>query len=55
MKYEDVWLRAYETVSEARVDWPISGVLNGQLPHSSLGRCTPDEAYFGTPTIVAAE
>ena len=47
IKYEEVYLRAYDTVGEARAS--IGRYLtfyNGQRPHSSLDRKTPDEAYF---------
>ena len=47
IKYEEVYLRAYETVSEARAS--IGRYLtfyNGRRPHSSLDRQTPDQAYF---------
>ena len=47
IKYEEVYLRAYETVSEARAS--IGRYLdfyNGRRPHSSLDRNTPDAAYF---------
>ena len=47
IKYEEVYLRAYNTVGEARAS--IGRYLtfyNGQRPHSSLDRKTPDEAYF---------
>jgi putative transposase len=56
IKYEEVYLRAYETVSEARLS--ISRYLtfyNGRRPHSSLDRQTPDQAYFTRlPHIAAA-
>lgn len=48
VKYEEVYLRAYDSVSEARAS--ISKYLtfyNGGRPHSSLDGHTPDEAYFG--------
>jgi putative transposase len=48
VKYEEVYLRAYETVSEARAS--ITRYLafyNERRPHSSLDGRTPDEAYFG--------
>ena len=55
VKYEEVYLRAYETVSEARASiGRYLAFYNGQRPHSSLDRRTPDEAYFGAPTIAAA-
>ena len=55
VKYEEVYLRAYDRVSEARerlgayLDW-----YNRRRPHSSLDGRTPDEAYFSnvsTPPI----
>ncbi len=55
VKYEEVYLRAYETVSHARTS--IGRYLdfyNGQRPHSSLGRKTPDHAYFNQPLLAAA-
>src|SRR5260221_10318068 len=47
VKYEEVYLRAYENVSEARAS--IGRYLdfyNGRRPHSSLDGTTPDQAYF---------
>ncbi len=47
IKYEEVYLRAYDTVSDARAS--IGRYLtfyNGRRPHSSLDRQTPDQAYF---------
>ena len=47
VKYEEVYLRAYETVGEARNS--IGRYLefyNGRRPHSSLDGSTPDQAYF---------
>ena len=50
IKYEDVYLRAYASVSEAR-----SGIgqyltfYNSRRPHSSLDGRTPDQAYFHQP------
>jgi putative transposase len=46
IKYEEVYLRAYASVSEARNS--IGRYLtfyNGRRPHSSLGGQTPDQAY----------
>lgn len=48
IKYEEVYLKAYETVREARSS--ISNYIdfyNSGRPHSSLDGRTPDEAYFG--------
>ncbi len=55
IKYEEVYLRAYETVSQARAS--IGRYLhfyNGRRPHSRLGRKTPDQAYFNQPLLAAA-
>lgn len=46
IKYEEVYLHAYATVTEARA--AIGRYLqfyNGRRPHSSLGGQTPDQAY----------
>jgi putative transposase len=48
VKYEEVYLKAYDSVSEARAS--IGRYLifyNEGRPHSSLDGRTPDEAYFG--------
>ena len=55
VKYEEVYLRAYETVGEARHS--IGRYLdfyNGRRPHSSLDGATPDQAYFDLPPLRAA-
>jgi putative transposase len=47
VKYEEVYLKAYASVGEARTS--IGRYLdfyNRDRPHSSLDRRTPDEAYF---------
>ena len=47
VKYEEVYLRAYECVSDARAS--IGRYLdfyNTKRPHSSLDRHTPNEVYF---------
>jgi putative transposase len=56
VKYEEVYLRAYDTVSEARASIDrYFGFYNARRPHSSLDRQTPDYAYFtGLPHIAAA-
>src|SRR5919112_1208549 len=49
IKYEEVYLKAYDSVSEARTS--IGCYLtfyNSQRPHSSLDRRTPDQAYFNS-------
>jgi putative transposase len=55
IKYEEIYLRAYGSVSEARVS--IGRYLdfyNGRRPHSRLDRLTPDQAYFGRLPRTAA-
>ena len=47
VKYEEVYLRAYDSVGEARTS--ICSYLdfyNRRRPHSSLDGATPDQAYF---------
>ncbi|WP_236728644.1 IS3 family transposase [Methylobacterium sp. WSM2598] len=47
VKYEEIYLRAYDTVSTARASIGRYLVFyNGRRPHSSLDRRTPDQAYF---------
>lgn len=48
IKYEEVYLRAYASVSEARASLAryIDQFYNDRRPNSSLDRQTPDEAYF---------
>src|SRR5712671_1238917 len=55
VKYEEVYLRAYASVAEARAG--IASYLrfyNSRRPHSSLDRQTPDQAYFNRPSQIAA-
>ncbi len=55
VKYEEVFLKAYQSVSEARAS--IGRYLqfyNTLRPHSALDRQTPDEAYFSSKDIVMA-
>ena len=54
VKYEEVYLKAYDSVSEARAS--IGRYLdfyNSRRPHSSLDGSTPDQAYF-TPLPLRA-
>jgi putative transposase len=47
VKYEEVYLRAYDSVSEARAS--IGRYLdfyNSRRPHAGLDGITPDQAYF---------
>ena len=43
IKYEEVYLRAYDSVSDARAS---IGRYNERRPHASLDGMTPDQAYF---------
>ena len=56
VKYEEVYLRAYDSVSDARVSiGRYLAFYNGRRPHSSHGGRTPDRAYFDNlPQAVAA-
>jgi len=56
VKYEEVYLKAYDTVAEARLSLGrYLDFYNRHRPHSSLDRRTPDEAYFHpTPYAAAA-
>ncbi len=49
VKYEEVYLRAYDTVSAARAGLSSYFVFyNARRPHSSLDGKTPDEFYFAS-------
>ncbi|WP_415872951.1 IS3 family transposase [Burkholderia ubonensis] len=56
IKYEEVYLKAYESVSHARRSiGEYIDLYNRKRPHSSLEDQTPDEAYFATlPAIKSA-
>ena len=55
VKYEEVYLRAYDTVADARASiGRYLGFYNARRPHSSLDRQTPDQAYFTRLPHVAA-
>ena len=56
VKYEHVYLHAYENVAEARAKLgSYLAFFNSQRPHSSLDRQTPDMVYFKTqPQVQAA-
>jgi len=49
LKYEEVYLRAYDSVSEARAGLSrYIDFYNTRRPHSSLDGKTPDEFYFAS-------
>jgi putative transposase len=55
LKYEEVYLRAYDTVSETRASIArYVEFYNVRRPHSSIEDRTPDEAYFGMRALKAA-
>src|SRR5271154_6695160 len=55
VKYEEVYLRAYDSVPEARACLGrYLAFYNGKRPHSSLGARTPDQAYFDPQPLARA-
>ncbi len=49
VKYEEVYLKAYASVSEARESLRrYMEFYNSRRPHSSLDRVTPDQFYFNS-------
>jgi len=49
VKYEEVYLRAYDTVAEARAGLKrYFSFYNSRRTHQSLDRRTPDQVYFQT-------
>jgi len=49
LKYEEVYLHAYDSVSEARASiGRYFDFYNRRRPHTSLDGATPDQAYFTT-------
>ncbi len=55
LKYQEVYLRAYETVSEARESIArYIGFYNNRRPHRAHQGRTPDAVYFGQQTMKAA-
>jgi putative transposase len=50
VKYEEVYLRAYDSVGDARGSiGRYLNFYNARRPHSSLDGSTPDQAYFAPP------
>jgi len=55
IKYEHVYLHAYESVSDARAKLAVYiDFCNRRPPHSSIDRRTPDYAYFDSLLLRAA-
>ncbi len=55
IKYEEVYLRAYDSVAEARASiGNYMNFYNTIRPHSSLDGKTPDQVYFNPPPHAAA-
>jgi putative transposase len=55
VKYEEVYLRAYDSVGDARASLGRYLIFyNALRPHSSLDARTPDDAYFNHPPRRAA-
>jgi putative transposase len=56
IKYEEVYLHAYESVSQARASiGRYINFYNTTRPHSSLRALTPDQVYFNRlPESLAA-
>jgi putative transposase len=55
VKYEEVFLRAYDSVSEARASiGRYLAFYNCRRPHSSLDGATPDQAYFNSLPLRSA-
>ena len=55
VKYEEVYLHAYDTVGQARASLGrYLDFYNRMRPHSSLAARTPDRAYFDHLPLLAA-
>jgi putative transposase len=53
IKYEEVYLRAYDSVSQARESLGLYLTFyNGRRPHLSLDGQTPDQAYLNPPAPI---
>src|SRR5258708_39380425 len=52
VKYEEVYLHAYESVPDARASiGRYLDLYNRRRPHSSLDGMTPDQAYYGAHSL----
>ena len=55
VKYEEVYLRAYDSIGDARASiGRYLGIYNSRRPHSSLDGATPDQAYFNSLPLRSA-
>jgi putative transposase len=55
LKYEEVYLKAYESVKEARQSiGDYFKFYNQERRHQALARCTPDEVYTGVAILSEA-
>ena len=55
VKYEEVYLHAYDSVSQARASLGrYLDFYNSKRPHSRLAAQTPDRAYFDQLPLLAA-
>jgi putative transposase len=55
VKYEEVYLHAYDSLSHARQSLGrYFDLYNQRRPHSSLDDQTPDEAYFSNLPLAQA-
>ncbi len=55
VKYEEVYLHAYDTVSDSRIGLDrYFNLYNRRRPHSRLKRHTPDQVYFSQQLLTLA-
>ena len=55
LKYEEVYLKAYESVAEARREIGVYlHYFNSRRRHTSLGRRTPGHVFFETGGLATA-
>jgi len=55
VKYEEVYLHAYDTVSDSRAGiGRYFNLYNRRRPHSSLKRKTPDQVYYAQQPLTLA-